>query len=149
LWWDFPDLLSWHQVNGAVRVLRSLETWSVRRQLDQQLSTQTSDWIWITTLSTSQVSTARAIGFGHQRWDIENYGFNELVNEWKADHVFKHDPDAMECFLLVAFLAYNIFHAFLSLSLKPQAKHGTTQSLWARRIAAELHGIPVPGFFSP
>ena len=149
LWWDFPDLLSWPQVNGAVRVLRSLETWSVRRQLDQRESIQTSDWTWVTTLSTAQASTARAIGFGHQRWDIENYGFNELVNQWQADHVFRHEPNAMECFLLIAFLAYNIFHAFWALSLKPQVKQGTTQSFWATLISAELHGRAIPGFLSP
>jgi hypothetical protein len=149
LWWDFPDLLSWPQVNGAVRVLRSLETWSVRRQLDQRASTQTSDWTWVTTLSTAQASTARAIGFGHQRWDIENYGFNELVNEWQADHVFRHEPNAIECFLLIAFLAYNIFHAFWALNLKPQVKQGTTRSFWATLISAELHGQAIPGFLSP
>ena len=149
LWWDFPGLLSWPQVNGTVRVLRSLETWSVRRQLDRRESTQTSDWTWVTTLSPAQASTALAIGFGHQRWDIENFGFNELVNEWQADHVFRHEPNAMECFLLVAFLAYNIFHAFWALNLKPQVKQGTTQSFWATLISTELHGRAIPGFFSP
>ena len=138
-WWDFPDLLSWPQVDAPVRVLRSLETYSVRRQLDQQDCSQTSDWIWVTTLPASQVPTQQAIGFGHQRWDIENPGFNELVNQWDADHVFKHDPQAIECFLLVAFLAYNIFHAFLALNLKPQIRQGKTQSFWAKLIAAELY----------
>jgi hypothetical protein len=136
-------------VKGSVRVLRSLETYSVLRQLDKQQSAQTSDWIWVTTLSIAQASTARAIAFGHQRWDIENYGFNELVNEWQTDHVFKHHPNAMECFLLLAFLAYNIFHAFLSLNLKPQAMQGKTQSFWATLIAAELHAAAMPGFLSP
>jgi Transposase DDE domain len=112
LWWDFPDLLSWPQGNAPVRVLRSLETYTVRRQLDQQVCVQTSDWIWATTLPATQISTAPAIRLGHHRWDIENHGCNELVNEWHADHVYKHDPNAIECFLLVAFLAYNIFHAF-------------------------------------
>jgi len=138
-WWDFPDLRSWPQVNVPVRVLRSLETYSVRRQLDQQDCSQTSDWIWVTTLPASQVPTQQAIGFGHQRWDIENPGFNELVNQWDADHVFQHDPQAIECFLLVAFLAYNIFHAFLALNLKPQIRQGKTQSFWAKLIAAELY----------
>ena len=55
----------------------------------------------------------------------------------------------MECFLLIAFLAYNIFHAFWALSLKPQVKRGTTQSFWATLIAAELHGRAIPGFLSP
>ena len=149
LWWDFPDLLSWPQVNRAVRVVRSLETWSVRRQLDKRESIQTSDWIWATTLSAAQTSTARTVGFGHQRWDIENHAFNELVSQWQADHVFKPEPNAMECFLLFAFLAYNIFHAFWALSLKPQAKRGTTQSFWATLICAELHGRAIPGFLSP
>jgi len=148
-WWDFPDLLSWPQVDAPVRVLRSLETYSVRRQLDQQACPQTSDWIWVTTLAPSQASTQRAIGFGHQRWDIENHGYNELVNQWDADHVFKHDPQAMECFLLVAFLAYNLFHAFLALNLKPQARHGKTQSFWAKLIAAELYAEVIPTSLSP
>lgn len=149
LWWDFPDLLSWAQVNAPVRVLRSLETYSVRRQLDKQDCIQTSDWIWVTTLSITQVSTERAVRFGHQRWDIENYSFNELVNEWHADHVFKHDSKAMECFLLVAFLAYNLFHAFIALNLKPQARDGKTQAFWSRLISAELHAQLIPCSLSP
>jgi hypothetical protein len=56
-WWDFPDLLSWPQVNTPVRVIRSLETHSVRRQLDGKDDPQTSDWIWVTTLPVQLVST--------------------------------------------------------------------------------------------
>jgi hypothetical protein len=113
-WWDFPDLLSWPQVQTPVRVVRSLETYSVRRQLDKRDDPQSSDWIWVTTLSPTEVSVEQVVRLGHQRWDIENYGFNELANEWHSDHIFKHDPGAIECFLLVAFLAYNIFHVFLA-----------------------------------
>jgi hypothetical protein len=149
LWWDFPDLLSWPQVNAPVRVLRSFETYSVRRQLDKQDATHTSDWIWVTTLPITQVSTERAVRLGHQRWDIENYGFNELVNQWHADHVFKHDSKAMECFLLVAFLAYNVFHAFIALNLKPQARQGRTQAFWSRLISAELYAQLFPCSLSP
>lgn len=149
LWWDFPDLLSWPQVDTPVRVLRSLETYSVRRQLDQRDELQTSDWIWVTTLPVWLVPTERAIGFGHHRWDIENHGFNELVNQWDSDHVFKHDANAMECFLLNAFLAYNIFHAFLALNLKPSVRHGRTQAFWARLVAAELYGEVIPTSLSP
>jgi hypothetical protein len=42
LWWDFPDLLSWSQVNTPVRVIRSLETYAVRRQLDGKDGPQTA-----------------------------------------------------------------------------------------------------------
>jgi len=148
-WWDFPDLLTWPQVRAPVRVVRSLETYTVRRQLDKQDDPQQSDWIWVTTLPLAQVPVARIVHLGHQRWDIENYGFNELANEWHSDHVFKHDPGAIECFLLVAFLAYNIFHVFLARNVKPCVRQGKTQIFWARLIAAELYSEVAPAGMSP
>jgi hypothetical protein len=148
-WWDFPDLLTWPQVHAPVRVVRSLETYSVRRQLQGQKEEQSSDWIWATTLPAALGPTQRVVLWGHQRWDVENYGFNELVNGWHADHVFKHHANAMECFLLVAFLAYNIFHAFLLLNVKPQARQGRTETFWARLLAAELYADIVPASLPP
>ena len=142
LWWDFPGLLSWPQVNAPVRVIRSQETRTVRRQLDGKDETLTSDWIWVTTLPEQSVSTGRAVGLGHQRWDIENHGFNELVNGWHADHIYRHDPNAIECFLLMAFLACNIFQAFFALNLKPQIRKGRTRAFWSSLMAAEiLNGV--------
>jgi len=139
LWWDFPDLLTWPQVNTPVRVIRSLETYSVKRQLDGKDDPGTRDWIWVTTLPAQPVSTERAVGFGHQRWDIENHGFNELVQGWHADHVYRHDPNAIECFLLTAFLACNLFHAFFALNLKPEIRKNRTQVFWRSFMAAEIY----------
>lgn len=139
LWWDFPDLLTWPQVNAPVRVIRSLETYSVKRQLDGKDHPETSDWIWVTTLPAQPVSTERAVAFGHQRWDIENHGFNELVQGWHADHVYRHDPNAIECFLLTAFLACNLFHAFFALNLKPEIRKNRTQVFWRSFMAAEIY----------
>ena len=148
-WWDFPDLLTWPQVRASVRMVRSLETYTVRRQLDKQDDPQQSDWIWVTTLSLAQFPVDRIVHLGHQRWDIENYGFNELANEWHSDHIFKHDPGAIECFLLVAFLAYNIFHVFLTRNVKPAVRRGKAEIFWARLIAAELYSEVVPAGMSP
>jgi hypothetical protein len=138
-WWDFPDLRSWPQVKAPLRVVRSLETYSVRRQLDRTVTQETSDWVWVTTLPQQPAPTARIVAWGHQRWDIENFGFNELVNGWEADHIYKHEAKAIEAFLLMAFLACNIFHAFLSLNLKPQLRDTKPEKYWACLIAAELY----------
>jgi Transposase DDE domain len=148
-WWDFPDLLSWPEVKAPLRVVRSLEFWSVKRQITKQETTLNSDWIWVTTFSPPQARTGQVVTLGHQRWDIENHGFNELVNGWHADHVYRHEPNAIEGFLLLAFLAYNIFHAFLALNLKPAIRRGKTERYWARQMAAQLHTDPqlsVSGF---
>lgn len=139
LWWDFPDLPTWPQVQTPVRVIRSLETYSVKRQLDGKEELKTSDWVWATTLPFQTVSTERAVGFGHQRWDIENHGFNELVCGWHADHIYRHDPNAIECFLLMAFLACNIFHAFFMLNLKPEIRNHRTQAFWRILMSAEIY----------
>ena len=127
--WDLPDLASWPEVNVPVRVIRSLETYSVRRQFDHNDELQASDWVWATTLPVGQVSTERCVAFGHQRWEIENHGFNELVNGWHADHIYTHDPTAIERFLLAAFLGFILFHAFLCLNVKPGPARGQVQGL--------------------
>jgi hypothetical protein len=144
LWWDFPDLLTWPQVHAPVQVIRPLETYSVRRQLDAQDDVRTGDWIWMTTLPVQPVSTERAVGFSHQRWDIENHGFNEPIKGWHADHIYKHDSNAIECFLLFAFLACNIFHAFFALSLRPEIRKDRTNVFWSRFIAAEIYAESTP-----
>jgi hypothetical protein len=141
-WWDVTDLRSWPQVQAPLRVVRSQETYSVRRQDDGEMETQNSDWIWVATLPAAVVPTASVVHWGHARWDIENQGFNELVNGWYADHVYKHEPHAIEAFLLTIFLAYNLFHGWLTRNLKPSLQRGKPQVFWARRMAAELYGDP-------
>lgn len=138
-WQDVKDLRSWPQVQVPVRVVRSQERYSQRCQLTQQRVTLSTEWIWVTTLAAIQASTARIVQLGHQRWDIENYGFNEIVTHWNCDHVYRHQPNAIVAFLLTAFLAYNLFHAFLLLNLKPQRRHGKTEVFWAHLIRAELY----------
>lgn len=139
LWWDVSDLTSWPQVRVPLRAVRSQETYSVRRQATGELTQETTEWIWATTLSPAQASTELLVRLGHARWDIENYGFNELANAWGADHIYKHQPNAIEAFALVAFLAYTIFHACLTLNVRPEMRRGKTELFWARLIAAELY----------
>jgi hypothetical protein len=148
-WWDLDGLVSWPEVKIPVRVVRSLETYSIRRQLDKKDELQTSNWVWVTTLPRAQVPVARVVGFGHQRWDVENHGFNELVEGWHADHVLKHDAAAIECFLLMTFLALILFHAFLYLNVKPSLRQGKSRAFWAKVMAAEIYQDFIPSAFSP
>ena len=141
-WWDIPDLRSWPDVKGTPRVVRSEEFWTVKPQLTQEETPLTANWVWLTTLSVAQARTEQIVRLAHLRWDIENQGFNELVNGWHADHVYRHQPQAIECFLLLAFLAYNIFHAFFALNLKPELRRGRTLAFWVQLIAAEIHALP-------
>ena len=126
-----------------------METRSVKRQLDHKRETLISEWVWVTTLPSELATVNRCVEFGHQRWDIENHGFNELVNGWHADHVLKHDAAAIECFLLMAFLTLIIYHAFLYLNLKPAIRKNKSEEYWVNLMAAEIYGDLIPSALSP
>lgn len=145
LCWDLEGFTSWPQVHQPVRVVRSLETRTVRRQLDDRLEELQSDWLWVTTLSKVRASTRTVVQLGHSRWTIENQGFNEMVNRWHADHVYKHHPVAMLVFLLLAMVCLNVFLVFYRRNLKPAVRQAVSMLHISRQIAAELYTGLQPG----
>src|SRR5690606_34857126 len=102
--WDSDRFTAWPELAAQVRVVRSLETQTVRRQRDKQVEESTSDVLWVTTLPAPRASTRAVVDMGHHRWDVENQGFNELGNRWHADHVYRHHPTALMIFFLFALL---------------------------------------------
>lgn len=138
-WWDVGDLTSWPQTVTAMRVVRSIESYAIKRQATKAVEDCTAEWMWVTNLPAAIAPTGLIVRLGHARWDIENHGFNELVNGWHADHVYKHDPVAIEAFYLLAFIAFNLFHAFLVLNVKPELRAGRTETFWACLITAEVY----------
>lgn len=138
LWWDIPDLRSWDGIDQPMRIVRSEETYLIRRQLSAKQEQQNSQWMWITNMAQSLADTEWIVELGHRRWDIENKGFNELVNGWYTDHLYKHNAVAIEAFYLAAFIAYDLFHAFLLLNIKPELRANKTELFFVRLMAAEI-----------
>jgi hypothetical protein len=138
--WDTDGFGTWEELGSEVRIVRSLETKRVRRQLDNEEEESVSEWFWVTTLSTQKASTKALVELGHRRWAIENEGFNELTNRWAADHVYRHHPNAIMAFWLLCMVAYNIFGAFWIRSLKPVLRARLSMLQVARDILAELLG---------
>jgi hypothetical protein len=134
LLWDQEGFRSWSSLGRPVRVVRSLET--TRKRNGQS---ESSEWFWVTTLPRSLAPTERIVELGHARWQIENEGFNELVNHWHLDHVFRHHPTAILTFTLMAFLARNLFHLFIGRNLKPPLRDRFTNLHWARCMMGELY----------
>lgn len=142
LWWDSSGFTSWPQVGETVRVVRSIETTWVRRQLTGELEEETSEWYWATSLPDHTFGTERVVAIGHQRWAIENQGFNEIANLWHADHCYKHHPIAIVAFLLLTFIAYNLFHIFHRRDIKPAFRKRHTVSYFLNLITAGLFAVP-------
>jgi len=137
--WDLEGFTSWPQVHQPVRVIRTRETRSVKRQLDGKREGVESRWMWVTTLSQKRVSSRAAVRMGHSRWTIENQGFNEMANRWHADHIYKHEPTAILVFWLLAMLCLNVFLAFYRRNLKPALRQSVSMFHVARQVASELY----------
>ncbi len=138
-WWDLSGFTTWPQVAAPVRIVRSVETWTVRRQLDQRIEEQQTEWFWVTTLTPTRAPTSAVVQLGHARWAIENAGFNELVTRWHADHIYRHEPTALLVCTLLAMLCLNIFLAFYRRDLKPAARQAASRLHLARQITSQLY----------
>jgi hypothetical protein len=137
--WDIEGFSSWEALDRQVRVVRSVETRTVRRQLSGQREQETSEWIWATTLSQKEASTQAIVNLGHDRWLIENKAINEMVTYWYVDHVYKHHPTAICAFWLALMLMLNLFRAFIYLNIKPQLRHKHSNLYFARLISLGLY----------
>jgi hypothetical protein len=79
------------------------------------------------------------VRLGHGRWSIENQGFNETVNAWHADHIYRNDPNAIAALYLLLFFAYNLFHALLTRNLNKAVRAAHTMAFLADKLQAELY----------
>ncbi len=137
--WDIENLDSWDSLPDKVRVVRSVETTTRHeRKKGQRIQRQqTVEWVWVTTLPSAEVSTATAVCFGHERWRIENEAFNELSNQWHADHYYHHHPTSITALWLLLFIAHALFHCFLR-NLKPCRRQGLPTYVWAWLMLSEF-----------
>jgi hypothetical protein len=137
--WDKEGFTTWPQCGKTVRVVLARETTKVRRQLDDQLEDLSSQWLWVTSLPAERIGSKAVIKLGHDRWAIENQGFNETVNRWHSDHLYKHHPQAILVFWLMCMIAYNVFQWFINRNLKPAYRAKVTMQHVARILASCLY----------
>jgi len=54
----------------------------------------------------------------HAKWGIENNAIKDLKDNWYMTHNFHHTPNATYAALLIMFIAYNLFYAYVFRHLK-------------------------------
>lgn len=124
----------------AVRVVWAEERTTFTRIVGgtPQQVTQESTWVWVTDLSCSEASALTIQRMGHDRWDVENRGFNELVQHWQMDHAFVHDPTAIEVLLLTLAVAFLTTYLFYAHNLKEPARRFLSRLALAARLLQDL-----------
>jgi Transposase DDE domain len=142
--WDMEGFESWPDVTKPLRIVKTVETKTVRRQLERETKRDTSSWMWATTLPSIRANTDTVVKIGHRRWRIENNGFREMSNHWFSDHLYKHDPVALLNFWLMCMIVYNLFHCFYLRNLQVEVRTRCTMLHVARQVQSGLYGAWAP-----
>ena len=138
--WDLPDLESFTTLRRRVRVVWAEEQTVRQRWVGgvQREVVETGEWVWVTDLPPGAVAAAKIQQWGHDRWDVENRGFNELTTLWHMDHCFVHKPTAIEAVLLTLAAAFLLTYLFYERNLKPGAHRPRTRLALATRLREDF-----------
>jgi hypothetical protein len=138
--WDLPELTTFCTYGQAIRVVWIEERTQKIKVVGgkKQEVVEESTWVWVTDLAVVEAGAALIQRWGHQRWDLENRGFNELVNLWSMDHCFVHDATAIEVILLTLAMAFLTTYLFYERNLKPTLRDRMTRSALAQHMLQEL-----------
>ena len=125
--WEHSIEGCWDGYGKEVRVIASEEVTPKRahskdgKSFEDKLSR--ANWMWVTNLPCSEnlAGLKNTVAICHSRWQIENQCFNETVNTWNADHVYRHSANAIIAFLLLLFICVNIFNIFRIRNIKDRS----------------------------
>ena len=125
--WEHSIEGCWDGYGKEVRVIASEEATPVRVHSKDGKSFEDKlkkvKWMWVTNLpcSESLAGLKNTVAICHSRWQIENQCFNETVNTWNADHIYRHSANAIIAFLLLLFICVNIFNIFRIRNIKDRS----------------------------
>jgi len=138
--WDLPEMSSFTTLNQPVRVVWVEEQTRKRKIVAGKPKDilEQKTWIWVTDLPSAVVPPTKIQRWGHDRWDLENRGFGELVTLWHMDHCFIHNTTAIETLLLTLALAFVTSYLFYERNIKPSARRHLTRLALAARLVDDL-----------
>lgn len=160
--WDTEGLPFGEDYPQPVRVVWSQETVTENHYRRGKLQPQTSqhEWLWVTTLDGRIFSAAQVRRLGHDRWKLENNGWNDLTQHWALKHDFlhacKHRPKVastsgqrqpvanrgLAAVTLILCLAFVLCSAFVLLHSKIFRRYGLSGLEVARQLYRSLWKDP-------
>lgn len=162
LLWDTEGLPFSGNDPRLVRVLRSEETLTENHYRQGQIQAeQTShEWLWITTLALKTFPAPQVRRLGHDRWILENNGWNDLTQHWAFKHGFlhacQHRPQAitesgdrqpvanrgLAAVTLILLLAFTLCAAFVHCHSKLVRLYGFSTMEVAAQLRRSLSKLP-------
>lgn len=141
--WEVKDLPFTDAAVGPVRVVLAEERWEERQRQAGQTRrvARNSHWRWLVSRELDHVDAPVIWRIGHQRWGVENHAFNELTQHYHLTHCPRHEPAAIQTWLLILVLGFNLFELFVRLHGKLWRQGRTTLQEIARQLDRALETV--------
>jgi DDE family transposase len=160
--WDTPGLPFSDDYPQPLRVVRSEETLTQNHYRQGQLQAETTahEWLWVTTLDPQAFPAPQVRRLGHDRWKVENNGWNDLTQNWAFKHGFlhacRHRPQrgsapgerrpvpnrGLAAVTLILLLAFNLCSAFTLRHSKLFRRYRLTMIEVAHQLHRSLSKLP-------
>ena len=160
--WDTSGLPFSTDHPQPVRVVRSEEELTQRHYRQGKLEDETTshEWLWITTLDAQAFPASLVRRLGHDRWQQENCGWNDLTQNWAFKHGFlhacRHRPQTnsddgsrrpvanrgLAAVALIAVLAFTLCGAFLHCHSKLVRRYRQPAIEVARQLRVSVSKLP-------
>ena len=160
--WDTDGLPFSTDHPQPVRVVRSEEKLTQNHYRRGKLQSETTEheWLWITTLEAQAFPPALVRRLGHDRWKLENNGWNDLTQHWAFKHGFlhacKHRPQTgseqgkrnpvanrgLAAVSLILLLAFTLCSAFVHCHSKIFRRYPMSTLEVARQLRFSLSKLP-------
>jgi len=75
----------------------------------------------------------------HAKWGVENNAIKDLKDNWYMTHNFHHTPNATYAVLLIMFIAYNLFYAYIFRHLKSYRLYHPTMKRIVEDFVSSYH----------
>jgi hypothetical protein len=141
--WEVKDLPFTDAAVGPVRVVLAQERWEERQRRAGRTArvARNSQWRWLVSRELDDADATVIWRIGHQRWGVENHAFNELTQHYHLTHCPRHEAGAIETWLLILVLGFNLFELFARLHGKLWRQGRTTLQEIARQLDRALEAV--------
>jgi hypothetical protein len=140
--WEVKDLPFTDAAVGPVRVVLAEERWTERQRRRIKRVARQSHWRWLVSGERADADATVIWRIGHQRWGVENHAFNELTQHYHLTHCPRHEAVAIQVWLLILVLGFNLFELFARLHGKLWRQGRITLQELARQLDRALEAVP-------
>jgi Transposase DDE domain len=141
--WEVKDLPFTDAAIGPVRVVLAEERWTQRQRRAGQTQrvARKSQWRWLVSRELDDADATVIWRIGHQRWGVENHAFNELTQHYHLTHCPRHEATAIQVWLLILVLGFNLFELFARRHGKLWRQGRLTLQELARQLDRALEAV--------